>query len=300
MIKIGTRGSKLALWQAYKVQKSLREIGLESTVVIIKSQGDIVLDKPLYEMGVTGVFTKTLDIALLQGEIDLAVHSMKDVPTLLPKGIAEYAVLKRGESQDVLVKNQNVIPGLRVIATGSLRRKAQWLNRFPQDQITGLRGNVITRLESLNSSHWYGAVFAKAGLERLDLLNKQAEVLDWMVPAPAQGALMIVGLENTLELKSKVAELNDTHTQREVHVERSFLREMEGGCTAPIGAKAKITGNEIVFTGTLHALDGKKEYRIDKKERFSEAHKMGQGWAREILNKGGADLIESIKHQLQK
>ena len=183
----------------------LDSLGLESEIVKIKSKGDIILDKPLYELGITGVFTKTLDIALLNDEIDLAVHSMKDVPTLLPKGISEYAVLERGEVKDVLVKG----PGRsNTIATGSLRRKAQWLKRNPECEIVGLRGNVNTRLVKVEDSNWYGAIFAKAGLERIGVLPKNHEVLDWMIPAPAQGALLILGLEENQELYGKVSELN--------------------------------------------------------------------------------------------
>ena len=198
--------------------------GLESEIVKIKSKGDIVLDKPLYELGVTGVFTKTLDIALLNGEIiDLAVHSMKDVPTLLPNGISEYAVLERGEARDILVKGPG---GSNTIATGSLRRKAQWLNRNPESEIMGLRGNVNTRLAKVESSNWHGAIFAKAGLERIGVLPENHEVLDWMIPAPAQGALLIVGLEENQELYSKVSELNHPDSQLATSIERAFLRKL--------------------------------------------------------------------------
>ena len=219
MIRIGSRESSLALWQAEKVRSLLDGLGLESEIVKIKSKGDIILDKPLYELGVTGVFTKTLDIALLNREIDLAVHSMKDVPTLLPNGISEYAVLERGEVKDILVKGPG---GSNIIATGSLRRKAQWLNRNPECEIVGLRGNVNTRLAKVVDSNWYGAIFAKAGLERIGVLPENHEVLDWMTPAPAQGALLIVGLEENQELYDKVSEVNHPDSQLATSIERVF------------------------------------------------------------------------------
>jgi len=165
IIRIGTRESELALWQAKKVQKEFAELGYETTIVPIKSTGDIVLDKPLYEMGITGIFTKNLDVAMLNGDIDVAVHSLKDVPTALPEGIIQGAVLKRANYNDILVlKGTEEFFGQPngVIATGSLRRKAMWLNRYPTHKVVNLRGNVNTRLQKLEDNEWDGAVFAAA------------------------------------------------------------------------------------------------------------------------------------------
>ena len=196
IIRIGTRSSDLALWQANTVAQQLQHLGHETEIVKIDSIGDIVLDRPLYELGITGVFTRNLDVALLNGDIDIAVHSFKDVPTLFPEGIVQGAILKRGDFNDVLVlKNDENFFTLdtAIIATGSLRRKAQWLYRYPHHQITGLRGNVNTRLQKLEDNDWDGAIFAAAGLKRLKLLPEKEEFikLDWMVPAPAQGAVMV-------------------------------------------------------------------------------------------------------------
>ena len=264
MIRIGSRESALALWQAEKVQGLLEGLGLDCEIVKIKSKGDVILDKPLYELGVTGVFTKALDVALLNGDIDLAVHSMKDVPTLLPKGISEYAVLERGEVRDILAKPCSDIENRQVVATGSLRRKAQWLHRNPTHEIVGIRGNVNTRLEKLYASEWRGAIFAKAGLERINVLPDNYDVLDWMIPAPAQGALMIVGLESNKELKSVFGKLNHEDSQLAVSIERAFLRTLEGGCTAPIGALAEVSGGSVKFTGVLNTLCGTEELRVEK------------------------------------
>ncbi|RLD25560.1 MAG: hydroxymethylbilane synthase, partial [Bacteroidetes bacterium] len=163
-IRIGTRDSQLALWQANTVKDKLVELGYETELIAVKSTGDLVLNKPLYELGITGIFTKTLDVAMLNGSIDIAVHSMKDVPTLLPKGIVQTAVLERASSLDILVtKGAPDFQEECTIASGSLRRRAQWLHRYPHHKVVGLRGNVNTRLRKLEDSDWQGAIFAKAG-----------------------------------------------------------------------------------------------------------------------------------------
>ena len=236
IIRIGTRDSELALWQAKTVQQQLEHLGHKTELVPVKSTGDLVLDKPLYELGITGVFTRTLDIAMLNGDIDIAVHSLKDVPTVLPKGIVQAAVLKRGNIKDTLVfKNNEEFLSNKdaIIATGSLRRRAQWLNRYPTHTIVGLRGNVNSRLQKLEDSDWNGAIFAAAGLGRIDLRPEDAFNLDWMVPAPAQGAVMITALEEDEESRTICAEINHEESQICTAIEREFLNKLEGGCTAP-------------------------------------------------------------------
>ena len=247
-IRIGTRDSELALWQAKIVQSQLENLGHKSELVPVKSTGDLVLDKPLYELGITGIFTRTLDIALLNNDIDIAVHSLKDVPTVLPKGIVQAAVLKRGNVNDTLVfKNNEEFLGAKqaLIATGSLRRRAQWLNRFPTHTITDLRGNVNSRLQKLEENDWNGAIFAAAGIGRIGIRPEEAVNLDWMVPAPAQGAIMITALEEDEKTKAIIAELNHEETEICTTIEREFLNKLEGGCTAPIGALAYIKDEEI-------------------------------------------------------
>ena len=204
VIRIGTRDSELALWQANTVKDKLEALGHETRLVPVKSTGDLVLDKPLYELGITGIFTKTLDIAMLNGDIDIAVHSMKDVPTALPKGIVQAAVLERGNHYDILAyKNNEEFLAERdaTIATGSLRRKAQWLNRYPTHTVVDLRGNVNSRLEKLKTNDWNGAIFAGAGLQRIGLKPENTIGLTWMVPAPAQGAIVVVAMENDPEIR---------------------------------------------------------------------------------------------------
>ncbi|MDO8317142.1 MAG: hydroxymethylbilane synthase, partial [Flavobacterium sp.] len=193
-IRIGTRDSELALWQAHTVEKKLNDLGYKTEILAVKSQGDIILDKPLYELGITGIFTKTLDIAMINGQVDIAVHSMKDVPTALPIGIVQAAVLERANTLDILVHKGNLdfLNGEGTIATGSLRRQAQWLNKYPNHKVVDLRGNVNTRMQKLQESDWNGAVFAAAGLERINLKPSNYIDLDWMIPAPAQGAMVVV------------------------------------------------------------------------------------------------------------
>jgi hydroxymethylbilane synthase len=198
VIKIGTRDSELALWQAHTVQNKLHDLGYKTEIIAVKSTGDLILDKPLYELGITGIFTKTLDIAMLNGEVDIAVHSMKDVPTALPIGIVQAAVLERATTLDILVHKGNLdfLNSDGTIASGSLRRKAQWLNKYPTHKVEDLRGNVNTRMQKLKDNNWNGAIFAAAGLERINLKPDTFLNLDWMVPAPAQGAMVVVAMEN--------------------------------------------------------------------------------------------------------
>jgi len=295
VIRIGTRDSKLALWQAHMVKDRLEALGYKTELVSVKSTGDLVLDKPLYELGITGVFTKTLDLAMLNGKVDIAVHSMKDVPTLLPNGIVQSAVLERASVEDILVTNIPFDPvEPATIATGSLRRRAQWLHRYPDHHVVGLRGNVITRLQKLKDNDWNGAVFAKAGLERIGMLPEYIE-LDWMIPAPAQGAMVVVALDDDNFCKEAVANLNHRPSQICTYVERDFLRILEGGCSAPIGAIARIDYETIHFEGVLFSLDGSNKLQIEKSLSLVDYKVLGKSCALELLTKGGKELMNQIK-----
>lgn len=300
-LRIGTRDSKLALWQANLVKDSLENLGIEAILVPTKSIGDIILDKPLYELGVTGVFTKALDVALLNGDIDLAVHSMKDMPTLLPKGLVQAAVLERGNPHDVLIhKGLDFLNNSGLVATGSLRRQAQWLYRYPSHEITDLRGNVQTRLQKLEDNAWDGALFAAAGLERLSLDLQQQTVLQWMIPAPAQGAIAVVISEKDQELAKALEQINHRETEICTRVEREFLRTLEGGCSAPIGALATIEGETLHFRGVLLSPDGQERHYISKEAPLSSYQGIGKEYAMEILQQGGDEVMREIKAQLGK
>lgn len=300
-IKIGTRKSPLALWQATLVENKLSALGYPTQIIAITSDGDQNLTQPLYELGITGIFTKTLDIAMLNGTIDIAVHSLKDVPTTLPEGIIQGAVLKRENPYDILVyKNMPKWDKNITIATGSLRRKAQWLHRYPHHLVVGLRGNVNTRLKSLeDSDDWQGAIFAMAGLERINLLPKQYEELSWMTPAPAQGALMVAVMQDNLYTKQAVTKLNHFNSQITTTVEREFLKTLEGGCTAPIGALAAINEDKISLNGILCSLDGTIKLSIEEETFLSEYEGFGSHCAQLILKKGGEDVLKAIKQTQQ-
>ncbi len=299
VIRIGTRDSELALWQATTVKNQLEELGHRVTLVPVKSTGDLVLDKPLHELGITGIFTKTLDVAMLRGEIDVAVHSMKDVPTQLPQGIVQAAVLERGNSLDLLVFKRNeefLAERDAVIATGSLRRKAQWLNRYPTHTVVDLRGNVNTRYEKLQKSDWNAAIFAAAGLERIGLEIENTVGLTWMVPAPAQGAIMVVALESDEFTREACAELNHAPTEICTRQEREFLRLLEGGCTAPIGALAYISPeDEVVLKGVLLTVDGKKKLHSEFSAPLGQHEFLGRDCANSILSRGGKLLMNEIQ-----
>ena len=302
VIRIGTRDSELALWQANHIEKKLIDLGFKTQIVAVKSQGDIILDKPLYELGITGIFTKTLDVAMINNQIDIAVHSMKDVPTTLPIGIVQGAVLQRANEKDILVYNNNLdfLETNGIIASGSLRRQAIWLNKYPNHKVENLRGNVNTRLQKLKDNNWNGAIFAAAGLERINIKPSNFINLDWMIPAPAQGAMVVLAMQNDEFCKAAVAELNHLETDICTYIERQFLKTLEGGCTAPIGALATFGEDEILFKGILLSVDGKQKIEIERTVPIQEWKKLGFHLAQEILNNGGVELMKQIKESLNK
>lgn len=302
VIRIGTRDSELALWQAHTVEKKLNDLGYKTEIVAVKSTGDIILNKPLYELGITGIFTKTIDIAMINGQVDIAVHSMKDVPTALPEGIVQAAVLERANEKDLLLYKTNLdfLTQEATIASGSLRRQAQWLHKYPNHKVVDLRGNVNLRMQKLNDNDWNGAVFAAAGLERIGLKPEKYEVLDWMIPAPAQGAMVVLAMAKDEFCWQAVSELNDLETDICTYIERQFLRTLEGGCTAPIGAIAKFTADTIAFKGALFSLDGKQKMEVEKTIPIEQWKKIGFELAKEILANGGEELMTKIKKSLKK
>jgi hydroxymethylbilane synthase len=301
IIRIGTRESQLAVWQATQVKELLAKNDFPSELVYIKSEGDVDLVTPLYEMGVQGIFTRSLDAALLNDRIDVAVHSMKDVPTQLPAGIIQSAVLKRGPVNDLLVfKNdrdflhdKNYIAN---IATSSIRRKAQWLNKYPGHQVHNLRGNVNTRLRKLSEENWDAAIFAQAGLERIGLRPENSVVLDWMLPAPAQGAIMVVCRENDAFSFDACNRFNDTETALCTKIERDFLRQLLGGCSTPISGYAEARHDQIHFRGNILSLDGSKKLEVDGSAYIYNSYDLGIRSAATILQKGGLELTEEIRH----
>lgn len=299
-IRIGTRESNLAVWQATQVKELLERGGMTAVLVPIKSEGDIDLKTPLYEMGVQGVFTRSLDIALLKGTIDIAVHSMKDVPTQLPEGLGQAAVLERGPVHDLLVyKNDPEFlthhDSAARIATSSIRRIAQWLNKYPKHEIHNLRGNVNTRLRKLSEENWDAAIFAQAGLERIGLRPEKSIVLDWMLPAPAQGAIMVIARGEDSRTLASCEPLNDPDTALCTKIERDFLRTLLGGCSTPISALAEVEDGDLYFRGQLLSLDGRQKAEIERILPLERADGLGRSAAEELLDSGGQAIADSLR-----
>jgi len=288
IIKIGTRESQLAVWQATLVQTLLEKNGVTSELIYIKSVGDVDTVTPLYELGVQGIFTKALDAALINKRIDIAVHSLKDVPTKLANGIQRAAVLKRASSKDIFVYKNSCSfledrDSSATIATSSTRRIAQWLHRYPRHAIENLRGNVNTRLRKINEHNWNGAIFAAAGLERIDLRPKNSVDLDWMLPAPAQGAITIVCREDDKVSFEACKVLDDINTALCTKIERDFLRELMGGCSTPISALAIVKDDTVFFKGSICSPDGKKLIEVEKYAPNQSSYDLGVVAARKFM-----------------
>lgn len=336
-IRIGTRDSQLAVWQAKKVQYLLADHGFVSDLVYIKSEGDTDQQTPLYEMGVRGIFTRSLDAALLSQSIDIAVHSYKDVPTGLPQGIRMAAILERENYKDVFIHN-NKIPGLWkyknevetsrmfyeslaegwpkvntdtslkadddvlvnnrepiTIATSSLRRKAQWLHRYPQDNFDNLRGNMNTRLNKLQESNWEGAIFAAAGLDRIELLPPHAIELDWMLPAPAQGAITVQCRVEDEFCVNACSAFHHEKTALETFIERDFLRSLLGGCSTPIGAIAITDKKDVYFRGNIVSPDGKQKIDVERYIPSGQIENAGAHLAADLLKNGANEIIAGLE-----
>ena len=302
-LKIGTRESQLAVWQATQVLNLLEERGINSELIFIKSEGDTDTVTPLYELGVQGIFTRALDSALLNNKIDIAVHSMKDVPIQPAAGIRQAAVLKRASFKDILVfkgelseiheaigkkqkaesKKLDIHHSTFIIATSSIRRKAQWLHRYPNHTIESLRGNVNTRLRKLSEHTWNGVIFAAAGLERIGLRPENSIDLDWMLPAPAQGAITISCRTADDRSFESCQLFNDEATDRCTKEERNFLRALLGGCSTPISALATIENDEMIFKGNICSTDGKEKFEIEKIIPLKNSAGIGLQAASELL-----------------
>ncbi|AZI70349.1 hydroxymethylbilane synthase [Cloacibacterium normanense] len=301
MIRIGTRNSPLAMWQAKEVEQKLQNLGYETVLVPVLSSGDKNLNQPLYSLGITGVFTKDLDIALLNNEIDIAVHSLKDVPTILPQNIEVSAVLERDFPQDVLVRkssSKNKDLAELKIATSSLRRRAFWSEKFPNTQFSDIRGNVQTRLKKLEEGDFDATLFSLAGIKRMEM-ELEYEMLDFMISAPSQGVVAISSRVDDVETKAILQKINHKTTQICVEIERNFLRTLEGGCTAPIGAIAVFEENKIKFSGRLNSLDGSKTINVVEEFEYDDSENYGKKFAEFVLKNGGKEMMEEIKKQIK-
>jgi len=299
-IRIGTRDSELATWQAKQVQTELKKLGHESELIFVKSEGDLDLTTPLTEMGGKGVFTKALDDALLEERIDIAVHSYKDLPTENPLPLIVSAVMEREDPRDALVAPKGVDflsdeSIQAVVATSSNRRKAQWLHRFPNHEITNIRGNVNTRLRKVNENGWSGAIFAAAGLKRIGLDDNISQYLDWMVPAPAQGAMAVMIRDEDSMMSEITSKLNHKETELCTAVERELLNEMEAGCSAPVGAFAEIEGDTLHLAAVALTIDGSTQYDVELTAKKDKALGLGRTAAKKLLEMGASGIVSDLR-----
>lgn len=303
---IGSRGSELALWQSNWVKNELEKLytGIEIEIKIIKTKGDKILDVSLSKIGDKGLFTKEIENSLLDSEIDMAVHSLKDLPTSLTEGLMIGAVSERIEQRDVYISNSFIniddIPIGAKIATGSLRRKSQLLNYRPDLQVVDLRGNITTRLNKYDESDWAGLILAYAGVKRLGLENRIKQLIptEIILPAVSQGVMAVEIRDGDRDLLDIVRKINNTESEIEIKAERSFLKALQGGCQVPIGVYSKIKGNDLEMEGMVGSLDGKVVLRALKIGDITKPEKLGQELADALIEKGAAEILELIRENL--
>lgn len=306
VLRIGTRGSDLALWQARWVEQQLGVIHpfLAITTVIIKTKGDKILDSPLSKIGDKGLFTREIENALLEDEVDLAIHSLKDLPTALPAGLRIGAISLREDVRDVFLPHPSnpartlgqQAKGAR-IATGSLRRKCQLLNFRPDFSVVDIRGNLRTRINKLDESDWAGMILAKAGVLRLGWESRIGETIpiEMMLPAVGQGALGVEIRDGDTRVADLVAPLNHRETELTTSAERSLLRTLEGGCQVPIGTFSRILKNKLVLTALVGELDGSAIVRGEREGTPDAAVEIGKELAEELLRRGADRILKSIR-----
>jgi hydroxymethylbilane synthase len=298
-LRIGTRGSPLALWQAEYVAGRLQPLAAPRPIelVQIETSGDVVRDLPLSQIGGDGVFTKEIQRALLENVVDVAVHSLKDLPTTHVEGLTLGAVPPRGATGDVFVSRRHArfddLPQGAVVATGSLRRRAQALHRRPDLKLTAIRGNVGTRLHKLDEQDLDAIILAQAGLERLGLSAHITEILDplWMLPAVGQGALGLECRSDDPATLTVLEFLNDAPTRQAVLAERALLRGLGGGCLVPIGARAVIDGDRLTLRAAVLAPDGSRRVADEAEGPAVDAEALGQALAERMLACGARELL---------
>ena len=301
-LTIGTRQSLLALWQSNHIATLLREKYPECEVVLKKivTKGDRILDVPLAQIGGKGLFTKEIETELADGTIDLAVHSLKDMPTVLPEGLCLTAITERANVGDAFVSNKYAsfeeLPLGAVIGTSSLRRKAQLLAARPDLQIMDLRGNVDTRLRKLDEGLYDAIILAAAGLERLGHGDRITALIppDVCLPAVGQGALAIEARTADNEVRSMLEFLNDLPTKQSTDAERAFLGLLEGGCQVPIGVHADVAGEQIKIEAIIAALDGSTVLRDTITGKAEDAVALGQQLGKKMLAAGGQEILAAI------
>lgn len=301
-LTIGTRQSLLALWQSNHIAALLRKEYSECEVVLKKivTKGDRILDVPLAQIGGKGLFTKEIEEDLLNGTVDLAVHSLKDMPTVLPEGLCLTAITERANVGDAFVSNKYAtfeeLPLGAVVGTSSLRRKAQLLAKRPDLEIRDLRGNVDTRLRKLDEGLYDAIILAAAGLERLGHSDRISSLIpaDVCLPAVGQGALAIEARTADKEVRDMLSFLNDLNTKQATDAERAFLGLLEGGCQVPIGVHADVEGENIRIEAIIAALDGSNILRDTINGKADDAVSLGQQLGKKMLAAGGQEILASI------
>ena len=296
-IRIGTRESKLAVWQANYAKKKLQDLGINCEIIKIRSEGDINQITPLYDFGVSGIFTKNLDQALLNNRIDIAVHSLKDVPINMASGLTIQCVFERADPNDVVVyKNKSVnLEKKLTIATSSIRRKTQWLKKYPGHEIVSLRGNVGTRINKLKNNEWDGAIFAKAGLDRLSINPKYFELIEWMVPSAAQGVVGVATRSNDIVINKLLKSINCKKTYWCVTQERRFLKLMNGGCSVPISAYAFFNDDKLHFKVNITSLSSKKSVTVFQEYETTDEHAFEKIYS-QLMLEGGKKILDELKN----
>ncbi|MFH2031716.1 MAG: hydroxymethylbilane synthase [Bacteroidota bacterium] len=302
-IVIGSRSSDLALWQAKFVKRELEKnnTGLKIEIKLINTKGDKILDVALSKIGDKGLFTKELEVALLNKEIDIAVHSLKDLQTDIPKGLVLAAVTKRHDVEDVLIARKKgmtieKLPEGATVATGSLRRRSQLKHLRPDIKIVELRGNVPTRIKKFLESNWDGIILARAGVERLKLKKYVSSIipLNEMLPAVGQGALGIEIHKDNKFAAEVVKSIHDANTYAAVIAERTLLKVLEGGCQVPIGAYAEVTNSGLYLDGFVGSLDGFISFRKRVRGKKSEPEKLGRQLASDLKRAGAKKVLNEI------
>lgn len=301
---IGSRGSRLALWQSRHIAGKIKEFftGLEIEIRIIKTTGDKILDVPLARIGGKGLFVKELEDALLSGDIDLAVHSMKDVPTELPSGLVIGAISKREDPRDIVIsasgRKLSDLPANSKIGTSSLRRIAQLRQKHSSFLIEDLRGNLDTRMRKLSEGLYDAVILAAAGVHRLGAESKITEYLscEQFLPAVGQGALGIEIRQDDNEVRNLLKEIHHPQTAAGVKAERSFLARLEGGCQVPIGAFGRFNkDNRLILTGMVSAVDGTHFLRDEIEGEGSDAESMGKELGENLLSQGADKILSQIR-----
>jgi hydroxymethylbilane synthase len=305
-IKIGTRGSQLALFQANETKKAIEANfpDIKAEIVVIHTKGDKILDVSLSKIGDKGLFTKELEVALMKNEVDMAIHSLKDLPTFFPEGLKLGAVLERGEVRDAWVsKNGKTLSQFDendVIATSSLRRKAQLLAYNPKFNVIDIRGNINTRLAKMEDGHCDAMIMAAVGLQRLGLEENITEIIDTevMVPAVSQGAMGLETRVDDPEIDSIMQGINHTETMLITTAERAYLKAMEGGCQIPIGCFSQVSGESVSFTGLVADLIGEKMIKVTLNGKLEQSEMIALEVSRQMIAKGAVEILDEIRNNL--